>query len=229
MSISNYLGNADAFPILRTWDFYNHAGVSPLPRVAGEAFRVYTRQAEDGAYLDTAWYRDVQSFRTSAAKLINAQAEEIALIKNTSEGIATVANGIDWRAGDRIVTTAVEYPANMYPWMDVAQRYGVELVRVPEQTGADGRRRVPIEAILQEVDHPRTRLLTLSHVEFASGQRHDAATLGRFCRERGKLFCLDAIQTVGMLPVDVLAMNVDYLSADGHMWMLGPEGAGILY
>ncbi len=161
--------------------------------------------------------------------MINAQRSEIAFIKNTSEGIATVANGIDWKPGDRIVTTAVEYPANMYPWMDVAHRFGAELIKIPEMTGDDGARRVPIDEILDAADHPRTRLVTLSHVEFASGQRHDIASIGRFCRERGKLFCIDAIQTLGVLPVDVVAMNIDFLSADGHKWLLGPEGAGIFY
>ena len=92
-----------------------------------------------------------------------------------------------------------------------------------------GARRVPLEEILDAIDHPRTRLVALSHVEFASGQRHDIAAIGRFCRERGKLFCVDAIQTLGILPVDVAAMNIDYLSADGHKWLLGPEGAGLFY
>lgn len=229
MQLQDYIGNADEFPVLRKWDFYNHAGVSPLPRVAADAMRTFAREAEEGAYLDTHWYKHVDSLRDSTARLINARRDEIALIKNTSEGVATVANGIEWRAGDRIVTTAVEYPANMYPWMDISRRYSVELVTVAEQSGPDGARRVPLDAILQAADHPRTRLVTLSHVEFASGQRLDLATIGRFCRERGKLFCVDAIQSLGVLPVDVLAMNIDYLSADGHKWLLGPEGAGVMY
>jgi selenocysteine lyase/cysteine desulfurase len=229
MQLQDYIGNADEFPVLRKWDFYNHAGVAPLARVAADAMRTFARQAEEGAYLDTHWYKDVESLRDSTARLMNARRDEIAFIKNTSEGIATVANGIEWRAGDRIVTTAVEYPANMYPWMDIARRFGAELVTVGEQTGQDGARRVPLDEILQAADHPRTRLVTLSHVEFASGQRLDLATIGRFCRERGKLFCVDAIQSLGVLVVDVVAMNIDYLAADGHKWLLGPEGAGVMY
>jgi selenocysteine lyase/cysteine desulfurase len=229
MSLTDYIGNADEFPVLRKWDFYNHAAVSPIPRVAGEAFRKYAAEAETGAYLDTTWYRDVEALRTSAAAMLNADRSEIALVKNTSEGIATIACGIDWRAGDRIVTAAVEYPANMYPWMDVARRFGVELVTVPERTGDDGARRVELADVLEAATHPRTRLVTLSHVEFGSGQRLDIAAVGRFCRERGKLFCVDAIQTMGALPVDVVAMNIDFLSADGHKWLLGPEGAGVMY
>jgi cysteine desulfurase / selenocysteine lyase len=229
MSVSGITGNAEAFPILREMDFFNHAGVAPLPRVAADAIRKYAEQAETVAYLNTGWYRDVEKLRVLAASLINGHRDEIAFVKNTSEGVATVANGIEWKAGDRIVTTAVEYPANVYPWMDVAARHGAELVMVAEETSADERRRVPLQNIMEEVRHPRTRLVALSHVEFASGQRHDLMTIGRYCRENGKLFAVDAIQSVGVLPVDVQAMCIDYLSADGHKWMLGPEGAGIFY
>ena len=121
--LSAWIGNADAFPILRTWDFYNHAGVAPLSHAAAEAMRALATQAEQFSYLEqAAGTRTLRSCRRAAARLINAESREIAFVKNTSEGIATVANGIDWHEGDRIVTTAVEYPANIYPWMDVAKR-----------------------------------------------------------------------------------------------------------
>ena len=227
--ISRLIGNADAFPILRQWSFLNHAAVSPLPAVAADAFRRYAAQAESAAYIEAGWYRDVEQARARAARLINASPEEIALLKNTSEGLATVAAGIDWHPGDRIVTTAVEYPANIYPWMDLQNRLGVELVMVAEDDMPDGSRAVPMDRILDAASHPRTRLLTLSHVQYASGQRHDLSAVGRFCRDRGILFCVDAIQSLGVLPVDVAAMNIDYLSADGHKWLLGPEGAGIFF
>src|SRR5204863_4181841 len=152
-----------AFPILRQWDFFNHAGVCPLPRVAADALRTYAQQAQEVAYIDTGWYRDIEKLRGLSAKLLNAHSDEIAFVKNTSEGIATVANGIDWRAGERIVTTAVEYPANMYPWMDVVRRFNAELVTVPEETRPDGSRHVPIEKLLAAADHWRTRLVALSH------------------------------------------------------------------
>jgi cysteine desulfurase/selenocysteine lyase len=229
MQLHDYIGNEDAFPVLRHWDFYNHAGVAPLARVAAEALRTYARQAEEGAYLDTQWYRNIESLRDSTAALLNAHRDEIAFIKNTSEGLATIASGLAWKPGDRIVTTAIEYPANMYPWMDLARRHGVELITVPERTSPDGSRHVDLADLLTAADHPRTRLLTLSHVEYASGQRWDLAAIGQFCRERGKLFCVDAIQSLGVLPIDVVSMNIDYLSADGHKWLLGPEGAGILF
>lgn len=228
LDISHYVGNPQEFPILRHCDFFNHAGVSPLPRRAGEALRNFADQYEQRAYLDSGFYKQIEALRVSAALMLNAHRDEIAFIKNTSEGIATVAGGIDWRAGDRIVTTNVEYPANMYPWMDVSKRLAVDLITVPETDTEDGRA-VALNALLKAADHPRTRLLALSHVEYASGQRHDLATIGRFCRERGILFCVDAIQSMGVLPLDVRAMNIDYLSADGHKWLLGPEGAGIFF
>lgn len=228
-NISDYIGNADEFPVLRKWDFFNHAGVSPLPRAAADAMRTFAAQAEADAYLDAGWHQNIEKLRVLAANLINAHRDEIAFVKNTSEGISIVARGLDWRAGDVIVTTAVEYPANIYPWMEIARTHGTELVMVGEETTADGRRAVPMEKILEAAADPRCRLVSLSHVEFASGQRHDLARIGRFCRENGKLFCVDAIQSLGALPVDVQAMEIDYLSADGHKWLLGPEGAGIFY
>jgi selenocysteine lyase/cysteine desulfurase len=217
--IERYIGNADEFPVLRHWDFFNHAAVAPIPRAAGQALRRFADQAESVAYLDTGWYRDIAALRESVAKLINATKGEIAFVKNTSEGIATVANGVDWKPGDRIVTTDVEYPANVYPRIEVTRSRGCELVRVPART----------ESLIEAADHPKTRLVALSHVQYATGLRHDLPAVGAFCRPRGILFCVDAIQTLGVLPVDVRAMNIDYLSAGGHKWLLGPEGTGVFF
>lgn len=227
--LSSLIGNADAFPILKEWDFFNHGGVSPLPRCAGDTLRQFARDAEERTYLVGTWYRDIEQLRQLSARLINAHRDEIAFVKNTSEGMSIVARGLDWQWGDRIVTTAVEYPANIYPWMDVARRHGAQLVMVEEEDLPDGSRGVPVERILEEASHPRTRLVSLSAIEYASGQRHDLARIGRFCREQGKLFLVDAIQAIGAVPIDVEAMAIDFLAADGHKWMLGPEGAGIFY
>jgi cysteine desulfurase/selenocysteine lyase len=227
--LQHYVGNPDAFPILGKWDFFNHAGVCPLPRVVGDAIRAYTDQAQTDSYLTGTWYKDIEKLRVLSAGMLNCHRDEIAFIKNTGEGLSIVANGIDFRPGDRIVTTAVEYPANIYPWMEHARRHGCELVMIAEETDAHGCRQVPLDKILEAAAHPRTRLVTLSHVEFASGQRLDIAPIGKLCREQGKLFCVDAIQTMGVLPIDVQSMCIDFLSADGHKWLLGPEGAGIFY
>lgn len=229
IEIKRYVGNADAFPILRSWDFFNHAGVSPIPAAAADAMRTYATQAATAAYLDGVWYRNIEVLRDVAARLINATRQEVAFVKNTSEGISIVANGIDWQWGDHIVTTAIEYPANIYPWMEVVRTRGCKLVMIPEETDAHGQRCVPVEKILDAASHKKTKLVTLSHVEYASGQRHDLAKIGEFCRANSKLFCVDAIQSIGALPVDVHAMKIDFLAADGHKWMMGPEGAGIFY
>lgn len=227
--IDGLIGNPQEFPILDRWAFFNHAGVTPLPRRSAAAIVKYAGQATEDAYLEGGWYRQIEELRGTAAQLINAAPAEIAMVKNTSEGLSIVAGGIDWHEGDRIVTTAIEYPSNVYPWIDLQQRKGVELIRVEEMESAGGVRQVPLERILAAADHPRTRMISLSHVEYGSGQRHDLAAVGRFCRARDIRFCVDAIQSMGVLPIDVQAMHIDYLSADGHKWMLGPEGAGIFF
>jgi cysteine desulfurase/selenocysteine lyase len=227
--IQHYAGNPDAFPILRKWDFFNHAGVAPLPRAVSDALRKWAGEAETDSYLVGTWYKDIERLRLLSARMLNCHRDEIAFVKNTGEGLSIVAQGIDWKPGDRIVTTGVEYPANIYPWMEQARLHGCELVMVAEETDDAGRRSVPLEKILEQVANPKTRLVTISHVEYASGQRNDIAAIGAACRREGKLFCVDCIQSLGVLPVDVRAMNIDFLSADGHKWLLGPEGAGIFY
>ena len=152
-SVSAYAGNVDQFPILRNWDFFNHAGVSPMPHVVAEAMRKHATESEQQAYVFTSWYTDVEKLRILAASAINAHRDEIAFVKNTSEGISIVAGGVEWQFGDRIVTTGVEYPANIYPWMEVVRSRGVKLVMVPEETDPDGRRIV----FASNVGDPRGR------------------------------------------------------------------------
>ncbi|MEO6435710.1 MAG: aminotransferase class V-fold PLP-dependent enzyme, partial [Tepidisphaeraceae bacterium] len=227
--IARLIGNTDEFPVLPKWDFFNHAGASPLPRRVADALRSYVNDTESAGYLAKNRYAGLDSIRELAGRMINAHRDEIALLKNTAEGISIVARAIDFGPGDRIVTAAGEYPANVYPWMDAARRTGAEVILVPETTDANGRRAVAIDAILREADHPRTRVVALSHVEFATGQRLDVARIGAFCRAAGKLFCVDAIQSLGALPVDVAAMKIDYLSCGAQKWMLGAEGSATFY
>jgi selenocysteine lyase/cysteine desulfurase len=227
--ISDYIGNADRFPIMKRWNFLNHAGVTPMPEAVADVLRKSIAQNQASSYLDTDWFADMNAVRADAAKFVNADSAEIALVKNTSEAISIVAHGIDWMAGDRVVTAGVEYPANVYPWMEAARNHGIDLVMVPEETDEAGRQQVRIEKIIAALDQPHVKVLTLSHVEFASGQRHDIARLGSICRERGILFNVDGIQSLGAIPVDVQAMNIDFLGACGHKWMCGPTGAGLFY
>jgi selenocysteine lyase/cysteine desulfurase len=228
--IERYVGNVEEFPILANWDFFNHAGASPLPRVVADAMRKIIQDTERASYVEDHRYTDLGQIRAAAAGLINASEGEIALLKNTAEGISLVARGaVEWKPGDRAVIAAGEYPANVYPWMDLVGRHGVELVTVPEVTDAEGTRQVPLESIVREAGKPRTRIVSLSQVEYATGQRHDLAPIGKLCRERGILFCVDAIQSLGALPLDVKAMQIDYLACGGQKWLLGPEGAAFCY
>src|SRR5580704_11270617 len=126
--LNSYIGNAEIFPILRHWDFYNHAGVSPLPTPATAAIADYSRHIETAAYINANWWKKLEESRALAAELLNCSKQEIAFVKNTSEGLSLVANAIDWRKGDVVVTTGVEYPTNMYPWMNAGGRFGVDVV-----------------------------------------------------------------------------------------------------
>ncbi len=227
--IARYIGNIEQFPILAHWDFYQHAGASPLPKVVADAVRKYANGSEAASYLNDHRYTDLDKIRAAAAGMINAGSDEIALLKNTAEGISIVAAGADFQPGDRIVTAAGEYPANVYPWMDAAQRHKLQLIFVPESTSPTGERSVPLQAILDEAAKPRTKVVALSHVEYATGQRYDLQAIGKFCRERNIRFCVDAIQSLGALPVDVQSMSIDYLAAGGQKWMLAPEGSAMFY
>lgn len=212
-----------AFPVTQHWAFFDHAAVAPLPQAARDAMCVWADDlAANGVVSDSKWQKRIAEVRRLAATLINADPQDIAFIKNTSEGIGIVAEGMRWQPGDNVVTAQEEYPANLYPWMNLAER-GVELRAIPSCAG-----RILIDDIRAAID-ARTRLLSFSFVEYASGFRNDLDALGNLCRERGIRFFVDAIQGLGMLPLDVQRTPVDFLAADGHKWLLGPEGAGILY
>ena len=155
--------------------------------------------------------------------MIGAHPEEIALVGNTTAGISLVAEGIDWRPGDNVVTLADEFPSNVYPWFNLASR-GVETRRVP--TDVSGR--LDIDQLAEACDE-RTRVVTVSWIGFATGYRHDVKRIASIAHEQGALMFLDAIQGLGVFPLDVNEMGIDFLAADGHKWMLGPEGAGIAY
>jgi cysteine desulfurase/selenocysteine lyase len=212
------------FPILRKLAFFNHAGVAPISARAARAVHAYADQAQTLAYYEARWYIRARQVKKLAAQLIGAKGEEeIAFIPNTSAGLSMVARGLDWLEGDNVVITNVEYPANRYPWQDL-QRHGVELIEVEQQP--DGR--IDVEDVLNAITN-RTRVVSLSHVQYASGYRIDLKPISEMVHRAGGLLCVDAIQSVGAMPVDVEAMGIDFLSADGHKWLLSPEGCGIFY
>jgi selenocysteine lyase/cysteine desulfurase len=211
------------FPVADRWAYLDHAAVAPLPRRAGGVLRAWTQdQEQNGVVHWPAWERKLGAFRHDAARLIGAQAEEIAFVASTTHGIGLVAEGFPWREGDSVVTAAEEYPSNIYPWMNLASR-GVALRQVPSREG-----RIRIDDLAAAIDGT-TRVLTISHVEFASGFRNDLDRLGALCQDRGVALFVDAIQGLGPHVIDVGRTPIDFLAADGHKWLLGPEGAGLLY
>ena len=212
------------FPVTASWAFLDHAAVAPLPAPAVAALHDYAGSlAANGVTAVGKWVARVAEVRKLAAKLINAaDADDVYFVPNTTHGISVVAEGFPWTAGDNVVLAAEEYPANQYPWMNLAHR-GVEVRAVPSRGS-----RVAIDDIRAAMDS-RTRVLTVSAVEFASGFRHDLDALGELCRARDVFFFVDAIQALGAFPIDVQTTPIDALAADGHKWLLGPEGAGVGY
>lgn len=210
------------FPITRRYNFQDHAAIAPLSGPAAEALRTYADEVAEAAYLRGDYFRAIDHVRQAIARLINADPEEVTFVKNTCEGLNYVANGIPWVTGDNVVSNTMEFPANVYPWMALEQR-GIELRRVAEEDG-----RVPFDRLAAAIDR-RTRLVTVSAVQWGNGFRIDLTRLGELCQTKGVLLCVDAIQALGALPIDVRAMNIDFLAADGHKWLCGPEGAGVFY
>jgi selenocysteine lyase/cysteine desulfurase len=216
------------FPSRRHGIQFNHAAVSPLPARAANALNAYLTEMTARGPLDwAAWGLHTERLRELAAGLIGADASvgaarSMSIVANTTTGLAFIAGGVDWRAGDVIVTTASEFPANLAPWIDLA-RLGVEVRRIPTRDGAFS------AADVEAACDARTRLVSLSAVAYHSGFVAPAVEVGAFCKEKGIVFGLDGIQAVGSTEVDVVAARADFLSADGHKWMLGPEGCGILY
>src|SRR5262249_46084398 len=172
--------------------------------------------AENGPVHHGRWTQRVEEVRQLAGQLLNADPLDVAFIKNTSEGVGIVAEGFPWRPGDNVVIAQEEYPANVYPWMNLAER-GVEV-----RTVACRNRRIEIDDIRAVLD-VKTRIVSLSAVEFASGFRNDLDQVGHLCREKKVLFFVDAIQSLGACPLSVKQSPIDFLAADGHKWLLGPE------
>jgi selenocysteine lyase/cysteine desulfurase len=211
------------FPVTKAWAFFDHAAVAPLPTPAVRAMAEYTEDMSlNGALAEKRWTQRREEIRALAGQLIDADPLDIAFVANTTAGIGIVAEGFPWAAGDNVVTAAEEYPSNQYPWMNLRDR-GVEVRAVASRGN-----RVAIDDI-RAATNDRTRVLSLSAVEFASGYRNDLDALGELCRKYGTFFFVDAIQALGAFPIDVRHAPIDALAADGHKWLLGPEGAGLFY
>lgn len=217
--------NLGLFPVTQRCIYLNHAALSPWPSPASEAVTAFAHDnTANGSLNYPQWMNTEQRLRERAARLINApDAGDIALVKNTSEGISFVAQGLDWKPGENVVGIRQEFPSNRFAWMALNER-GVDF-RTLDLTATT---REPEESLIALCDE-NTRVLAISSVQFSNGLALDLEKLGAFCRRSNILFCVDAIQQIGVLPFDVQACCADFVIADGHKWMLGPEGIGIFY
>lgn len=212
------------FPITSRYTFMNHAAISAPPERVVRAVQDLLRQSSSsyGISVYPGWMQRIEAIRGLASQLIKAAPGEIAFVGNTSEGLGTVASGLRWNHGDGILVPRQEFPANIYPWMNL-ERYGVKVHFFERKGGKFDAREV------EKVLCPGARLLSVSSVDFATGYHCDLEALGDFCRKKGLLFCVDAIQGLGIVPMDVKRCGIHFLAAGGQKWLLGTTGCGILY
>lgn len=215
---------ADEFPHQAGLIYLNHAAVAPWPRRTADAVCTFAQEnLQQGAKWYPRWLEVENQTRQLLASLIKApSADDIALLKNTSEGLSFLAHGLDWQRGDNIVISDEEFPSNRVVWQSLSLA-GVEVREVNLQQSDH-----PEQALIDACDK-RTRLLSISSVQYASGLRMHLPLLGEHCHNRNILFCVDAIQSLGALDFDVQACQADVVVADGHKWMLGPEGVALFY
>ncbi|MHC4932063.1 MAG: aminotransferase class V-fold PLP-dependent enzyme, partial [Planctomycetota bacterium] len=211
----------ECFPVTEKYAYLDSAAVAPLSVQARQAMRqLLNDQCRFGAVHYDQWFGTYDRCRAAAARLLGASADEIALVANTSAGISTVAQGLRARPGDNVVIPECEFPANVYPWMALE---GVEVRRVSKRGG-----RLLVRDVQACIDD-RTRAVSVSFVDWLTGHRAPLKAIGAAGHRVGAILFVDAIQGLGALPLDVEKEGIDALAADGHKWICGPEGAGILY
>ena len=214
----------DEFRLESGLTYLNHAAVSPWPQRTVTAVQQFA--AENGTVGSSnypQWLEVEARLRRRLSELLGVGSEEdIALLKNTSEGLSIIAHGLPWKQGDNVVTSDQEFPSNSMVWESL-DRYGVTTRKVPLHSADSSE-----EALMAAVDTD-TRLLSISSVQFGSGLKMDLPRLGAFCRERDILFCVDAIQSLGALQFDGTAIEADFIVADGHKWMMAPDGCALFY
>ncbi|HEV2878744.1 MAG TPA: aminotransferase class V-fold PLP-dependent enzyme [Candidatus Eremiobacteraceae bacterium] len=211
------------FPVTRSWAYCNHAATGPLPRPTRDAVAaVLDAQMNDGAAGILNVESHLEEIRAQTAAAINATTDDVAFLRSTSDGALVAANGIGWRPGDEIILSDNEFGANAYPWLNLRDRgVRVRLVRTPKQ-------RLTVDQ-LEKMRTKRTRLVAVSYVSSVDGYRHDLAALGSWCRERGIIFAVDAMQGFGPLPLDVTGWKIDFCYFGVAKWLLAPQGLSVLY
>ena len=212
------------FAALEKYTYLNSAAVSPIPKTAIESVNSQLNDvAAHGSEHYNDWIETKNRSRALLATMMNVRTEEVAFMRNTSDGFAAVANGIDWKSGDNIVSFAEEFPSNFYPWRMARDRYGVELRLCPERGG-----RIDLDEFIGLIDS-NTKLVSISAVQFASGFQADLERIGRAARSVDALFAVDIIQALGAKGFDLPAQYVDIAAGASHKWLCAPEGCGFLF
>lgn len=212
------------FPITKSLIYLNHAAVSPLPIPTVQAINAQLKNvALNGALHYRSWVATKERARRHIADMLGAHSEQIAFMRNTSDGLATIANGYKWQAGDNIVTYKQEFPSNVYPWLRVRDEHGVEVRFANERDG-----RVDIDELIGLIDN-KTKIVTVSHVQYASGYRAPLERLSEAARKVDALLVVDVMQSLGVIPIDVEAQLIDAAACASHKWLMSPEGIGVLY
>ncbi len=211
------------FPIFEKYVFLNAASLAPIPESARKAMADVAEEIAMSAYLGhEKWKSRIAETRKLAASLVGAGEDEVAFIRNTSDGVSLVASGFPFTEGDEVVISDLEFPSNVYPWLNLRSK-GVT-VRIAKSVNG----RITPDMIAREVT-PRTKIVAISTVQYATGFRADLAVMGQMARDRGFLLFVDAIQSLGAFPMDVKKYGVDFLSCGGHKWLCAPEGIGVFY
>jgi len=212
------------FPIAARRTYLNNASIGPMSNLVMASVETFLSDVRDNGrnnYPHWCAYAE-DAIKSRIGRLIGAKSSEIAFAKNTTEGLVAVANGLDWREGDNLVLPSIEYPSNVYCWQRLAKQ-GVTTKWIEPVNGV-----ISVDSVAEAIDR-RTRLVSISAVQFSNGYRHDLDALQELCRSRGVLLNLDAIQWVGALHLDLSSGGVDFLSYGGHKWMLSPIGTGVFY
>ena len=212
----------EQFPVAERYTYLNHAALGPLPRRTADVVAELANDFRDrGVLAEARWMPAVKRTRQLVAGLLQADADEIAFTKNTSQGLSIVGASLPWKRGDVIVTVRGEFPANVYPWLALQQQ-GVEVRFVQPRQG-----RILLSDLSLALDG--AKMLAISWVQYSNGFRVDLGAVSELCRRRRVLLCLDAIQGVGALPIDLRETPVDFCAFGAHKWMLSPQGIGVLY
>jgi cysteine desulfurase/selenocysteine lyase len=229
LSPENLKSIAEQFPVNDQCMYLNHAAVAPWPKCTSDAVQKFAiENCQTGAQGYLTWLKKEQLLRSKLANLVGSKNEDcVALVKNTSEALSIVAYGLDWQAGDIILISDDEFPSNRIVWESLAQKFGVVVKQV--HISVEDPEAEILAAISSSNPELKPKLISISAVQYASGIKLDLAKLGEACKENNVLFCVDAIQAVGAMEFKCDEWHIDFAMADGHKWMLGPEGLGFFF